>query len=363
MKEKHITAAVVSRLKLMSGLDISERRLPQDGRFNIKVKNRAIDVRLSTMPTQNGESVVMRLLDQTGGIMNLNQLGMPPKILQRFRSMLKNPHGLILVTGPTGSGKTTTLYAALHEINRPEKKIITAEDPVEYRLPRINQVQVNPKIGLDFAGILRTALRQDPDIVLIGEMRDFETIEIALRSAMTGHLVLSTLHTNDAVSSADRLLDMGGAGYLIAAALRAVLAQRLVRRICESCKSEYEPDLQERSWLASLEQASLEQPADKIRFHVGRGCPHCNNTGYRGRIGVYEYMEPSEAMLAALRSNDAVGFAEAARANPAFHSLRESVMDYAAQGLTTLEEVIRVCGEVEEIDGRAWESGKPGGAE
>jgi MSHA biogenesis protein MshE len=358
MKEKHIATAVVSRLKLMSGLDISERRLPQDGRFNIKVKNRAIDVRLSTMPTQNGESVVMRLLDQTGGIMNLDQLGMSPKILQRFRSILKHPHGLILVTGPTGSGKTTTLYAALHEINRPEKKIITAEDPVEYRLPRINQVQVNPKIGLDFAGILRTALRQDPDIVLIGEMRDFETIEIALRSAMTGHLVLSTLHTNDAVSSADRLLDMGSAGYLIAAALRAVMAQRLVRRICESCKSEYEPDLLERSWLASLEQ-----PVEKIRFHVGRGCPHCNNTGYRGRIGVYEYMEPSEAMLAALRSNDAVGFAEAARANPAFHSLWESVMDYAAQGLTSLEEVIRVSGEAEEIDEREWGPGRAEGAE
>lgn len=349
MKEKHIASAVISRLKLMGGLDISEKRLPQDGRLNIKVKNHAIDVRLSTMPTQNGESVVMRLLDQTSGVMDMSQLGIPDKILQRLRSMLKTPHGLILVTGPTGSGKTTTLYAALHELNQPQKKIITVEDPVEYRLERINQVQISPKIGLTFASVLRTALRQDPDIVLIGEMRDQETIEIGLRSAMTGHLVLSTLHTNDAVSSADRLLDMGAEGYLIAAALRAVVAQRLVRRICDSCKTVYSPDRQERSWLHSMGG----EP-EQTTFFRGTGCPHCNNTGYNGRIGVYEYMEPSDAMLAALRNADSAGFAEAARSNRTFHSLQDSVLEYATQGMTSLEEVIRIAGETEETDLQEW---------
>ena len=349
MKERHIASAVISRLKLMANLDISERRLPQDGRFNIKVRDHAVDVRLSTMPTQNGESVVMRMLDQTNGIKELDQLGMPARINRRFRSMLKNPHGLILVTGPTGSGKTTTLYAALHELNKPQKKIITVEDPVEYRLPRVNQVQVNPKINLTFASVLRTALRQDPDIVLIGEMRDTETIEIGLRSAMTGHLVLSTLHTNDAVSTADRLLDMGAEGYLIAAALRAVISQRLVRRLCSSCKTDYEPDLQERSWLASLKQDQVQ-----ASFQQGTGCPHCNNTGYSGRLGVYEYMEPSEAMLSALRNNDAAAFARAAGTNPAFHSLLESAMAYAIRGETSLEEVIRISGETDENDLEEW---------
>ncbi|MEE4253212.1 MAG: GspE/PulE family protein, partial [Desulfuromusa sp.] len=235
MKEKRIASALVSRLKLVCGLDISERRLPQDGRFNVRVKGRSVDIRLSTMPLQYGESVVMRLLDQSSGILQLEQVGMPPALLKRFRHQLHRPHGLVLVTGPTGSGKTTTLYGALNELNSDEKKIITVEDPVEYRLPRINQVQVHPKIGLDFARVLRAGLRQDPDIVMVGEMRDKETSDIALRAAMTGHLVLSTLHTNDAISTALRLIEMGTEGYVVASSLRAVLAQRLVRRICDSC--------------------------------------------------------------------------------------------------------------------------------
>lgn len=244
MKEKRVNAALVLRLKLMAGLNISEKRLPQDGRFNVRVKGRSIDVRVSTMPVQYGESVVMRLLDQSQGMLDLQGTGMPPHLLERFRKLIKKPpHGMILVTGPpTGSGKTTTLYGALTELNKPEVKIITAEDPVEYRLPRITQVQVNPKIGLEFANVLRASLRQDPDIILVGEMRDHETVEIGLRAAMTGHLVLSTLHTNDSISSAMRLIDMGGAEpFLVASSLLGVVAQRLVRRVCDNCKEPYQP--------------------------------------------------------------------------------------------------------------------------
>ena len=230
MKEARIASALVLRLKLMAGLNISERRLPQDGRFNIRIGDRGIDVRVSTMPVQWGESVVMRLLDQSQGALGLERIGMPGRILRRFRHFIHQPHGLVLVTGPTGSGKTTTLYGALAELNDPSKKIISCEDPVEYRLARIQQVQVNAKIGLSFASVLRAALRQDPDIVMIGEMRDQETAEIGLRAAMTGHLVFSTLHTNSAAASAARLLDMGAEGFLVATALSAVLAQRLIRR-------------------------------------------------------------------------------------------------------------------------------------
>ncbi len=252
MKEKRVNSALVLRLKLMAGLNISEKRIPQDGRFNIRVKGRSIDVRVSTMPVQYGESVVMRLLDQSQGMLNLDVTGMPETLLENFRRMIKKPHGMILVTGPTGSGKTTTLYGALTELNRPEVKIITAEDPVEYRLPRITQVQVNPKIGLEFANVLRAALRQDPDVILVGEMRDHETAEIGLRAAMTGHLVLSTLHTNDSISSAMRLIDMGAEPFLVASSLLGVVAQRLVRKVCENCREAYEPTSQEQVWLNAV---------------------------------------------------------------------------------------------------------------
>ena len=344
MNEKRIAPALVLRLKLMAGLDISEKRLPQDGRFNIRVKGRSIDVRLSTMPVQHGESVVMRLLDQSAGLLELEQLGMPPDVLARFRRLIQRPHGMVLVTGPTGSGKTTTLYAAISALNAPEKKIITVEDPVEYRIPRINQVQVNPRIGLTFATVLRAALRQDPDIVLVGEMRDQETVEIGLRAAMTGHLVLSTLHTNDAVSTAVRLIDMGGEPYLVAASLRGVIAQRLVRRICDSCVEDYTPDAQELAWL----RATVGEEAERLRLRHGTGCPHCNNTGYRGRIGVYELLEMDAALADALRRGDTAAFERAARAQPGFRPLALRALDYAAEGVTTLEEVLRVAGEVEE---------------
>ena len=252
LNQVKIASALVLRLKLMSGLDISEKRLPQDGRFNIKVRSHSIDVRLSTMPVQHGESVVMRLLDQSAGLLSLDETGMPAHILKRVRSIIKRPHGMVLVTGPTGSGKTTTLYGALSELNQQESKIITVEDPVEYRIGRINQVQINNKIGLSFASILRTALRQDPDIIMVGEMRDQETVDIGLRAALTGHLVLSTLHTNDAITSAMRLIDMGAPAYLVASSLRAIIAQRLVRRVCNDCRVPYLPDRQEISWLKYL---------------------------------------------------------------------------------------------------------------
>jgi MSHA biogenesis protein MshE len=341
MKEKNIGAAVALRLKIMGGLEISEKRIPQDGRFNMRVKNRSIDVRLSTMPVQYGESVVMRLLDQTSGILDLGSLGMPDEILQRFRRVIHRPHGLILVTGPTGSGKTTTLYAALQELNTSDTKIITAEDPVEYRLPRINQVQVKQKIGLNFAEILRAALRQDPDVILVGEMRDQETAEIGLRAAMTGHMVLSTLHTNDAIHTADRLLDMGAEGFLIAAALQAIVAQRLVRRICDSCAEDHPLSDRETIWLESV----LNIKTKGMSFKHGRGCRQCSNTGYRGRIGVYELLEPEKTMLDALRSNDSVRFSEAVRNNKQFRPMRLNAFDYAKAGVTTVEEVMRITSE------------------
>ncbi|MEE3118239.1 MAG: GspE/PulE family protein, partial [Pseudomonadota bacterium] len=332
--------ALVLRLKLMAGLNISEKRLPQDGRFNVRVKGRSIDVRVSTMPVQYGESVVMRLLDQSQGMLNLEATGMPPSLLKRFRRMIRKPHGMILVTGPTGSGKTTTLYGALTELNRPEVKIITAEDPVEYRLPRITQVQVNPKIGLEFAGVLRSALRQDPDVILVGEMRDRETVEIGLRAAMTGHVVRSTRHTHDSISSAMRLIDMGAQPFLVASSLLGIVAQRLVRRVCGNCSEAYEPTDQEQVWLDGFDLDPLDREAG---FVHGRGCYQCSNTGYKGRVGVHELLEMNEAMLDALRRQDVAAFTKAARQSDLYRPLGHCAMDYALQGVTTLEEVARVA--------------------
>ncbi|MBG9994767.1 Flp pilus assembly complex ATPase component TadA [Pseudoalteromonas sp. NZS127_1] len=346
LNQVKIASALVLRLKLMSGLDISEKRLPQDGRFNIKVRSHSIDVRLSTMPVQHGESVVMRLLDQSAGLLSLDETGMPAHILKRVRSIIKRPHGMVLVTGPTGSGKTTTLYGALSELNQQESKIITVEDPVEYRIGRINQVQINNKIGLSFASILRTALRQDPDIIMVGEMRDQETVDIGLRAALTGHLVLSTLHTNDAITSAMRLIDMGAPAYLVASSLRAIIAQRLVRRVCNDCRVPYLPDRQEISWLKYLGEEITD-----AQFSKGQGCTACNHTGYKGRVGIFELLEMDDAMMDALRVNDTQGFAKAAKNSANFSPLSAMALNYAKKGITSLDEVFKVAEYIPEIVG------------
>ena len=339
LNEANIASALVLRLKLMASLDISEKRLPQDGRFNIKIKGHSIDIRLSTMPVQFGESVVMRLLDQSAGLLGMAQTGMPEHMMAKLRYQMSRPHGMILVTGPTGSGKTTTLYGVLNELNEPGKKIITVEDPVEYRLPRVNQVQVNTKIGLDFSSVLRTTLRQDPDILMIGEMRDHETVEIGLRGALTGHLVLSTLHTNDAVSSALRLTDMGAAGYLVASSLRAIIAQRLVRKICEHCKEPHQLTNNEAGWIEHLSETDLTQQS----FSKGRGCQRCNLTGCTGRVGVFEFLELDVAMAQALRQDDPDAFTIAAAASKDFVPLASSALDLAMAGIIPISEVLRLA--------------------
>lgn len=338
LNENSVAAALVLRLKLMSGLDISEKRLPQDGRFNVKIRDHSVDIRVSTMPVQYGESVVMRLLDQSAGILDLEQVGMPTDLLLRLRRQLKRPHGMILVTGPTGSGKTTTLYGALNELNKPGKKLITAEDPVEYRLPRVNQVQINNKIGLTFASILRTFLRQDPDVILVGEMRDQETVEIGLRAALTGHLVLSTLHTNNAIDSALRMIDMQAPGYLVASAVRAVLAQRLVRRVCRDCAQEAVLEDEQKVWLQARHLGH-----DHSVFKLGQGCQSCNFTGYKGRIGVFELLEMDQPMMDALRNNNAVLFSQIARESKGYKPLVQSAMELALDGITSLDEVMMLA--------------------
>jgi MSHA biogenesis protein MshE len=342
--DRKIGPALALRLKLMSGLDISEKRLPQDGRFAIKVKQQQLDVRLSTMPTQYGESVVMRLLNQSGGTLKLDHIGMPPAMLKRFRAIIQRPNGLVLVTGPTGSGKTTTLYGALGELNTTERKLITVEDPVEYRLPGINQVQVNEKIELTFARVLRAALRQDPDVVLVGEMRDQETAQIGMRAALTGHLVLSTLHTNDAVSTPVRLLDMGVPSYMVATSLQAVLAQRLVRLICESCSQEYDLSPTEREWL----RAELGDTVSSHRYLHGRGCTHCNGTGYRGRIGVYEMLEMTEAVADAANHEDPAHFIKMAEVQMAGNTLRRHAVSLIVAGKTTVSEAMRISNQFDD---------------
>jgi MSHA biogenesis protein MshE len=339
----NIATTLVLRLKLMSGLDISEKRLPQDGRFAIKARQHSVDVRISSMPTQYGESVVMRMLIQSLESFSLNKLGMPPDMLERFRKIIHRPSGMVLVTGPTGSGKTTTLYAALSELNNISNKIITVEDPIEYRLAGINQVQVNDKIELTFSRVLRSALRQDPDIVMVGEMRDQQTARIGLRASMTGHLVLSTLHTNDAVSSPGRLLDMGVPPYMVAMSLSAVVAQRLVRVICENCKKSYTPQPFELAWL----KLELGAAADTHDYAHGKGCIYCNSMGYQGRMGVYELLEMDAALVEAASDPNTNNFVKAARQKIAGKTMRKYAVDLVLEKRTTVAEAMRISNQFE----------------
>lgn len=342
MDKKSISSALISRIKLMSRLDISERRLPQDGRFSIKLRNRNIDVRVATMPTRHGESIVLRLLDQTQGVMQIKQLSLMPQHEARLRYHIDRPHGMILLTGPTGSGKSTTLYACLNELNSSQRKIITVEDPIEITLPRVCQVQVMPKIGLDFARVLRSSLRQDPDIVMVGEIRDEETAAIALRAALTGHLVFSTLHTNDAVSAPVRLINMGIEPYLVAGTVRLVIAQRLIRRVCPDCKEVKSLEPQEKDWLKAI----WRKPLDAATFFKGKGCAQCNGTGYHGRLAVHEFLELNESMNDALRSGDADRFTQIVRVDPNYMNLAQCALKQAIDGNSSIEEVFRIATEL-----------------
>jgi MSHA biogenesis protein MshE len=339
-----ISAAVALRLKLMSGLDISEKRLPQDGRFAVRLKDGTVDIRISTMPAQYGESVVMRLLSQSTGMLDLDKMKMPPRMLTALRRAIDKPSGMILVTGPTGSGKTTTLYGALNALNSTERKIITVEDPVEYRLPGLNQVQVMEKIDLGFDRVLRAALRQDPDVILVGEIRDKATAEIGLRAAMTGHLVLSTLHTNDAASTPARLIDMGVPRWMVALSLQLVVAQRLVRTLCSACAIPHQPTPQELVWL----RGQLGDEADNATFKFGKGCPECNDSGFKGRTGVYEFLEMTLGLIDALNHPEPGVFAKAARDNMGRHTLRRDAARLVVEGRTTVDEAMRVSAEVDE---------------
>ncbi len=341
--QKTVFSSLILRIKLMANLDISEHRLPQDGRFSIVIQEREIDVRVAIIALNNQEAVVMRLLDKTMGILKLESLGMNDSTLSVFKKHICFPHGMVLVCGPTGSGKTTTLYSALAAINTPEKKIITVEDPVEYLIPRVNQIQVQPKIGLDFATILRSVLRHDPDIILVGEIRDLQTADIALKAALTGHLVFSTVHTYDAISASIRLIDMGVPPYLIASSIKLIVAQRLLRRICEKCKRVVKPDLDEKNWIKN----NFSMDCEQMRFFKGVGCSACNMLGHKGRIGIYGILSINDKIASALRSNDFESYTSYARETVAHQSLIEQAFRYAVEGLITLSEVLYLSVEID----------------
>jgi MSHA biogenesis protein MshE len=349
--ELRIAPAVVQRLKLIAGLDIAERRLPQDGRFVAKVRNQNVDMRISTMPTQYGEGVALRVLPQQLDLLSLDKLGMPPRILAKMHEFIEEPHGMLLVTGPTGSGKTTTLYSVLAQMNSPDAKIITVEDPVEYRLPGISQVQVYEKIGLTFGTVLRSTLRHDPDIVLVGEMRDRDTVETGLRAAMTGHMVLSTLHTNDSVSTPIRLADMGAPTYLIATSLKLVLAQRLVRLNCPHCAKPHRASAQEHAFLrAVIGEAADVTPGNETPLRMGAGCNHCNHSGQSGRHGVYELLDMTPRVVRALLAQDSHAYMEEARREIGAMSLAHHACELVMRGATTVREVMRNIGRVHEVE-------------
>ncbi len=335
---KNLQAAIVSRLKIMAKLNIAERRLPQDGRIKLKVNEKEIDLRVSTVPIVYGESVVMRILRKEGIIIDLPALGFFPDTLQAFEGLIRKPNGIILVTGPTGSGKTTTLYGALDKINSPDKKIITVEDPVEYQLKGVNQIQVKPNIGLNFASALRHIVRQDPDIIMIGEIRDLETAEIAIQSSLTGHLVFSTLHTNDAPSAITRLIDMGVESFLLSSTIRGILAQRLVRVICPECKMKDPNDL-------GREDIELHWGIKDFELFKGRGCEHCAHTGFYGRMGIYELLIVDDSIRTLILKNSDANVIRAEARKRGMVTLLEEGLQKVIKGLTTYTEVLRVTQE------------------
>lgn len=336
-----IKSAIISRIKILAKMDIAERRLPQDGRFQVKFGTREVDLRVSTIPTVLGEKVVLRLLDKSKGLIKLEQLGFIPEQLDEFKSIISKSYGIILLTGPTGSGKTTTLYAALNQVNSKDKNIITVEDPVEYKLARINQIQIKPKINLTFANTLRSILRQDPDIIMVGEIRDTETAQIAVQAALTGHLVFSTLHTNDAASALTRLIDMDIETFLISSSVIGVIAQRLVRVICEKCKEKYTP---EKNVLSGLNIKDKSNDDGKVKLYRGKGCSFCKNTGYYGRTSIYELIVLDEEIRSLVISKASSNVIKAAAIKKGMKTLKDCGLEKVMQGITTIEEVLRVAG-------------------
>jgi len=333
---RHLASAIVSRIKVMAELDITERRMPQDGRIELNVGGNSVDLRVSVLPTMFGESVVMRVLDRTVVQLDLNKIGMDAGILTKFREVIRRPNGICLVTGPTGSGKTTTLYSALNELNDIGTKIITTEDPIEYDIDGLIQIPINPDIDVTFATVLRAILRHDPDLILVGEIRDYETGEIAVQSALTGHLVFSTLHTNDAPTAITRLRDMGVPPFLITATVEAVLAQRLVRRICTECRTQFEPSDE----LLMELQIPIET-ARKYNFYYGKGCARCNNTGYKGRVGLYELMDINDDMRDLIVADASIDDLRILARSQGMTTLREAGLKLIFDGLTTIDEVVR----------------------
>jgi type IV pilus assembly protein PilB len=333
---RHLAPAIASRIKVMSNLDIAERRLPQDGRIELAIGGNSVDIRVSTLPTMFGESVVLRILDRTVVNLDLERIGMPADTLAAWREVIHKPNGIILVTGPTSSGKTTTLYATLNELNTIEDKIITTEEPVEYDIDGLIQVPINPDIGVTFANCLRAILRQDPDKILVGETRDLETAEISIQASLTGHIVFTTLHTNDAPSAITRMRDMGLPTFLITATVEAVLAQRLVRRICPNCRTEFTPSPE-----IAMELGMTPEVAATKKFYYGRGCERCNNTGYKGRMGIFELLVMNDELRDLITREVSLDeFREACRRN-GMRTLRESGLEAIHAGLTTIEEVVR----------------------
>ncbi len=335
------TAAVISRIKIMANLNIAERRLPQDGRINLQVQGKELDLRVSTVPTMYGESVVIRLLDKENIVLDFESLGFQGRVLERYLSVLALPHGIILITGPTGSGKTTNLYTSLHKLNTPERKIITVEDPVEYQLAGINQIQTKSQIGLTFSNALRSIVRQDPDVIMIGEMRDLETARIAVQSALTGHMVLSTLHTNDAAGGITRLLDMGLDDYLLTSTVNGILAQRLVRRLCPSCRKQ-RPALPE-----AIEELKLRKyvPDGDISIYSPVGCTKCGGVGYRGRMAILEFLTMTDSVRRVVLSHGEASQIQEKAIEDGMETMYEDGVRKALLGLTTIEEVLRVCTE------------------